>query len=693
VKINVQRMLGRYTQVLGVGGLAICLAVLVVDTRWISHPISTALLMISIVVLRAVPVRLSKYSYLTQSAVPTLVGAVCIGPAPVVAALWVGVAGADVFGLRKQPRAGFINAGREVIGFTAAYGPYAAILALGGTTELTLDFLPAAAILVALYFFLSRALFYFSLLIRNKLENAEKILILRWEISSYLLTLIASTVVITALATLAPVGWVAVALALGVLGLLTRQILDEAIGAEDLNKVHLMEAAIASNATLQGSFTQIERLAYRLLDWGDFRVYRVSRSEVSLAYRASLGRPDRGEPSAVLAPLRREVVENREPLVVRDVKHDERLADFLPNVLTLVMHPIRFGDEILGILEVEHHKRHAYGTKDLVAMSTLAGQMATAIHIAELRRPLVLTVGQIGEQVSALARVADSLRSSATALADVSLGMRQGAMELEKFATGGLRATGSLASASQEMMSQGAQAAAASGTAAEVAARNRDVIGDAITRLVELKGFVAAGADRVAALGALTQRITGFIGTIREIADLTNLIALNAAIEAARAGREGRGFAVVASEVRDLAAQSLHAAREAGGLLGEIADQVSSVSGQMERGRDVVAGVEELSANAAKALDAIVGTTGEAGGHAQAIAVTAAQQRDAVNSLTGQIEQVAASSAKSRADTDTLAKRAGEASAGQAELERAIRELGDLATDLQRIASHFAVEA
>ena len=56
------------------------------------------------------------------------------------------------------------------------------------------------------------------------------------------------------------------------LGLLTRKIIEEAIGAEDLNKVHLMETAIASNATLQGSFDQIERLAYRLLDWGDFRV-------------------------------------------------------------------------------------------------------------------------------------------------------------------------------------------------------------------------------------------------------------------------------------------------------------------------------------------------------------------------------------------------------------------------------------
>ncbi|MFL5447615.1 MAG: methyl-accepting chemotaxis protein, partial [Gemmatimonadales bacterium] len=564
--------------------------------------------------------------------------------------------------------------------------------AMGGTSELTLDFLPAAAILVALYFFLSRALFYFSLLVRNKLESAEKILILRWEISSYLLTLIASTIVVATLAKLEPGAWVAVAIALGVVGLLARQILDEAIGAEDLNKVHLMEAAIASNATLQGSFTQIERLGYRLLDWSDFRVYRVQGSQVSLVFRSSMGRPNRDEPPQEMVALRQEVLESREPVVLRDTRKDDRVAGVLGHAQSLVIHPIRFGDEILGLLEVEHQKRHVYGSKDLLAMSTLAGQMATAIHIAELRRPLVLTVGQIGEQVTSLARVADSLRTSASALAEVSLGMRQGAMELERFATGGLRATGSLANASQEMMSQGAQAAAASGTAAEVAARNRDVIGDAIARLVELKGFVSGGADRVASLGALTQRITGFIGTIREIADLTNLIALNAAIEAARAGREGRGFAVVASEVRELASQSLHAAQEAGGLLGEIADQVSSVSSQMERGRDVVAGVEELSADAAKALDAIVGTTGEAGGHAKAIAATAAQQRDAVNSLTGQIEQVAASSAKSRADTDTLAKRAGEASAGQAELERAIRELGDLASDLQRIASHFVVE-
>ncbi len=691
--VDTQRLVERYASVVWIGGLATAIAAMAVDLRWLLQPLTTVILAAAVIVLRAAPVRLSKYSYLTQSTIPALVGAVCVGPAPVVVALWGGVFISDVLWLRKLPRAGLVNAGREVLSFVASYGPYAAVLSLVDHSELSLDFLPAAAILVCLYFFLGRALFYFTLLVRDKLEHVEKILILRWEIISYLLTLIASIVTVAAVRALSPVGWIAVSLALGVLGVLTRRILEEAIGAEDLNKVHLMEASIASNATLQGSFGQIERLAYRLLDWADFRVYRISASGPVLAFRGTLVRPPGDESPDGAAPFRNEALARGTTVMVKDVRRDARVTSPIPGVGSMVIHPIRFGEELLGTVEVDHPKRHAYGAKDLLALTTLANQMATAIHIAELRRPLLSTVDQIGLQVTALARVTESLRASALALAEASQGMRQGATELESFVTGGLRATDLLSSATRAMASQGAQAAEASGTAANVAGRNRVVIGQAIDRLIGLKGFVSASADQVAALGALTARITGFIGTIREIADLTNLIALNAAIEAARAGAEGRGFAVVADEVRDLAAQSLHAAGEARTLLEEIGTQVSRVSITMERGRQAVVGVEELSANAAKALDAIVGTTSEAGRHAQAIATTAAEQLDAVSGLTGQIERVAAGSTRTRSDTDALARRAAEAATGQSDLERSIRELGDVAADLKRIARHFAVES
>src|SRR3954453_20123502 len=120
--IKVQRLLNGYSRLLSLGGLVLLGGVLAVDSRWMDSPVSTAVLMFSIFALRAVPVRLSKYSYLPQSAIPTLGGAVCIDSSSVAPARWVGVASADAFESRKGPRAGMINAGREVMCFVAAYG-------------------------------------------------------------------------------------------------------------------------------------------------------------------------------------------------------------------------------------------------------------------------------------------------------------------------------------------------------------------------------------------------------------------------------------------------------------------------------------------------------------------------------------------------------------------------------------------
>jgi len=689
--LQLPRLLVWYARLLLAGGVTLGVVVLLLDRRWTELPLPTLALTVMVVALRIGPVRLSKYSYLTQSAIPALVGVLALPVSVAVAALGAGIVLADVGWVRKPWRAAWINAGREILALLAAFGFYALVLRATGVTELSLDFLPAAFTLAGVYFLATRALFYFTLLVREKLEPAEQILILRWEIISYLLTLIGAVAILAAVHLLAPAGWLAVLLVLGGLGLLTKRILEEAIAAEDLNKVHQLETTLLGNGQLNESFSQIERLAHRLLDWGDFRIYRVTGGEPALAYRGAFGRPERGEPSPAADPLRRQVIAELTPALVRDTVRDARIGEPMPEVRSLVVYPIRFGDEVLGTIELEHHKRQTYGARDLVTMATITTHIATAIHIAELRRPLMSTVDQIGAQVSGLARVTEALRTAAAALADASLAMRNGMAEQTAAAAQGLEATTALARVSRDMAADGRKSAEASRRASVVADESRAVIAGAVGRLVELKQFVSDSSAQVTALGGVTRRITGFLGTIREIADLTNLIALNAAIEAARAGREGRGFAAVADEVRALAAQAVEVTRESSSLVAEIVTQMASVAQQMTRGQETVADVEELSAAAGEALEGILQATVEAGERARQIADAAAAQQAAFDQLTGRIEQVAAVSARTRVQTDTLADQAGEAARGQADLERAIRELEAVATHLQQIARRFAV--
>ncbi len=671
-------------------GALLFVAVMAVTPPTAGQWLGTAMVLVAVFALRAAPVRLSKFSYLTQHAIPVLVGAITLGPGPVVLALAVGVFMADAFWLRKPTYASAINAARETIAFVSAFGAYAAVTQITGTS-ISFDYLLAWITLTGVYFFASRSLFYFTMMLRATLESEERLLILRYEIVSYLLTLLAVMMIAGALGTLAPAGWLTVLLVLGFVGLLTRKIIEEAIGAEDLNKVHRMEAAVTRNVALKDSFEQIESLANRLLDWGDMRIYRAVDGDFSMVYRSALGRPDRGEPSADVIPLRAEAMAQAEPVVVMDTRTDERIKDLDPDVRCIVVMPLIFGEDTIGTLEMEHHKRHVYRARDLLAMGTLATQIATAIHIAELRRPLVSTVEQIGTQIDSLVRIAESLSSSATALASVAHAIRERVVEEESFVASGLETTDNLARASREVAEEGAKASDVSMNAAEVAARNRQAIAGALDRLMHLHQFVSESTEQVNELGMVTRRITGFIGSIQEIADLTNLIALNAAIEAARAGADGKGFAVVADEVRDLAAQSAKAAREAGRLVAAVSHGVTEISAQMDKGQSVVSGVEQLSAQAAQALDEIVSSTEEAGGYARRIAETAAAQQGSLSELKGQIENLADISRRTRNETDSLAEQAVEATRGQSDLEGAITELQQVATHLQRITKHFAV--
>jgi methyl-accepting chemotaxis protein len=689
--VTTNRLIAVYSRALAYAGPAVVLAVLVADSRWIGQMPQLVILIGGGIALRGLQIPLFKYSYLTQTGLVALAGSLVVGLPAAGLAVAVSTLATDTVWLRKTFRAAAVNMGREAVATIAAYGVYAAIVrASGALPGLRVETLPGLFFYSLAYFVFGRLLFYFALIIRGKLEQSERLLILRYECISFAATLVATATVVGAVVYWQPLAWVFVAAALSPLGMLFKKTVEEAIAAEELNKIHAMEALITSNISLDDSFARIERLAHRLVDWGDFRIYRSHEGGLALAYRGTIGRRERGEPSADVGALRTQVVATGETIVINDVTRDRRVADASLDVQSLMMVPLKFGDHVIGTLELEHHKRKSYKPKDVLTITTFANQLATAIHITELRRPLVETVERLTAQLSTLAQAAEALREAAGAVAGSTNAIREGVVAEQGEVAGGLAATESLVQVSRRVAVDGTEAAQASSTASDVARRNRRQIGEAIERLVALKTFVGESSAKVQALGQVSRRITGFIASIREFADMTNLLSLNAAIEAARAGKHGKGFAVVAEEVRRLAEQSGTAAAEAGELVEDIHGQVGEVVEQMRRGQVSVGGVEELSSAALEALDAIVAATGDATAHARRIADAAGEQDSAFVKLRERINAVAAIAGKNRAEADDVATRASEAARGLADLERATRELESVATMLRDLTRGFA---
>jgi len=689
--VTVQRLVVLYSQGLAYAGLVLLVGVLAADPRWLHQIPEIIVLLGACVALRGLHIPLSKYSYLTQTGLVALAGSLLVGLPAAAIAVAGGTVITDWTWHRKPLWVAWINLGREVIALVAAYGVYAFVL---DAADIPPE--PHSAVILPLfafaltYFLIPRILFYLSLLVRGKLELGERMLILRYEMLAYFATLIGAAAVVSVVVAWPPIAWVFVAPVLVGLGLLLKMMLEEAVSAEELNKVHAMEAVITSNLSLEDSFRRIERLANRLVDWGDFRIYRRHDGGMALAYRSAIGRGERGDPSSDTVELRETAVRAGEAVVIDDVTRDRRVADAPEQVQSLVIVPLKFGDLVIGTLELEHHKRKAYRRKDVLTITTFANQLATAIHITELRRPLVETVERVTQQLQTLTHAAVALREAAKAMAASTEVIRGGVAAEAGEVSGGLAATETLSQVARRVSNDGAEAARASSAASDVAGKNRQQIRDAIERLVALKGFVGESSSKVQQLGQVSRRITGFIASIRELADMTNLLALNAAIEAARAGKHGKGFAVVAEEVRRLAEQSAGAALEAGELVQDIHRQVGEVVEQMRRGQVNVGGVEELSAGALEALDAIVAATADATTHAQRIATAAGEQDEAFARLRQRINAVAEIAGKNRGEADGVATRANEAARGLAELEQATRELEQVAGMLRELTRGFA---
>lgn len=278
------------------------------------------------------------------------------------------------------------------------------------------------------------------------------------------------------------------------------------------------------------------------------------------------------------------------------------------------------------------------------------------------------TISEVAVNTQRLASASEEI--SATASEQVR-GTESQKEETEQVAT----AMHEMVSSVKQVSENSNKAAHAAEKAAEVARHGNIVVKETLETMRTIAASVGETAKKVQALGKSSEQIEQIVGVIGDIAEQTNLLALNAAIEAARAGEQGRGFAVVADEVRKLAECTSTATKEIAGMIHRIQAEMQGAVESMKAGAgNVTRGVESTSA-AGPSLAEIIQMSQEVSDVTGQIDTAAKQQSIAAEEINARVLQIAKI-------THQTAVRAHESA-------KAVQELSSLAFDLQNLVSQF----